>query len=401
MCLSSLPGLARVRHWSCPERLPSLSQDELLLPVRAKDAESLPRTPGLALWEDKVLSLRGSRGNKHRELLLERRLSQEEELEKDEGFELQLLKESEKEDIVITESLQDRLLRAFLGTESQDKSDYGDPQPQDSLELDEWCLGNSSTGRPLVDIIEEPSPQESPWRAPSSSPDNKTPPLEPGAASLSQSDEDLLQPLHDPSEPGGPSPWRQFLVSPSLPPKIKSDPLPLLCGPLSSYSFLTSLTSWLLLFLALWPPFIRRSRTGHGAGNQMLSRTRIRPRRPPWLLLATSCLLLHTTPILAQMDLMDLTGPEEPICADGVFRGNIDINNRDEDSKMSSLARYINCSVVEGSISITSALYSDEDTNYSIPNLTEVVSPGALLLSPKYSTFPLAAQLFSSIDTIP
>ena len=195
MCLSSLPGLARVRHCSCPERRLSLSQEELLVPVWAKDGESLPRAPGLTLWEDKVLSLRGSRGN---------------------------------------------------------------------------CLMSGA-----------------------------------------------------------------------------------------------------------------------------------RPRRPPWLLLATSCLLLHTTPILAQMDLFDLTGPKEPICADGVFRGNIDINNRDDDSKMSSLARYINCSVVEGSISITSVLYSDKDTNYSIPNLTEVVSHGALLLSLKYSTFLLAPQLFSSINTMP
>ena len=41
--------------------------------VRAKDAETLVRTPGLALWEEKVLSLRGNRSNKHRNLLLERR----------------------------------------------------------------------------------------------------------------------------------------------------------------------------------------------------------------------------------------------------------------------------------------------------------------------------------------
>ena len=74
MCLSSLPGLARVRHWSCPERLPSLSTEELLLPARAKDAETMvQRTPGLALWEEKVLSLRGNRSNKHRNLLLGRR----------------------------------------------------------------------------------------------------------------------------------------------------------------------------------------------------------------------------------------------------------------------------------------------------------------------------------------
>jgi len=65
---------------------------------------------------------------------------------------------------------------------------------------------------------------------------------------------------------------------------------------------------------------------------------------------------------------------DEILCTDGVYRGNIDINNRDETTKMSSLKRYENCSVVEGSISITSALYSSGDSmmNYSMPNLTEV-----------------------------
>ena len=44
---------------------------------------------------------------------------------------------------------------------------------------------------------------------------------------------------------------------------------------------------------------------------------------------------------------------------------------------MSILAKYVNCSVVEGSISITSAIYNDQDTNYSMPNLTEVLLPAA------------------------
>jgi hypothetical protein len=65
----------------------------------------------------------------------------------------------------------------------------------------------------------------------------------------------------------------------------------------------------------------------------------------------------------------------EDVCVDGVYRGNIDINNRDEESKMSILAKYVNCSVVEGSISITSAVYSNDDTNYSMPNLIEVSLP--------------------------
>ena len=149
MCLSSLPGLARVRHWSCPERLPSLSTEELLLPVRAKDAETVVRTPGLALWEEKVLSLRGNRSNKHRNLLLGRRekvvdgVVKEEPVRCTESAEV----EDEGETISVGEveveksmSMQERLLRAFLTGEPE----RGNP--------DEKCLPTCDN---LLDMQEE------------------------------------------------------------------------------------------------------------------------------------------------------------------------------------------------------------------------------------------------------
>ena len=65
----------------------------------------------------------------------------------------------------------------------------------------------------------------------------------------------------------------------------------------------------------------------------------------------------------------------DSVCPDGIYRGNINVNNKAEDTKMSSLEKYKNCSVVEGSISITSATYPMEEgavENYSLPNLVEV-----------------------------
>ena len=86
-----------------------------------------------------------------------------------------------------------------------------------------------------------------------------------------------------------------------------------------------------------------------------------------------SVFLISPVTSLSIIDHGDDSG-DEILCTDGVYQGNIDINNQDETRKMSSLKIYENCSVVEGSISITSALYSASDSvlNYSMPNLTEV-----------------------------
>ena len=76
MCLSTLPpGLARMRHWSCPEKLsPPLDQDPLLSIKKSKEAEdcqALEECAGLTLrvlapWEERVLLLRELRRNKRR-----------------------------------------------------------------------------------------------------------------------------------------------------------------------------------------------------------------------------------------------------------------------------------------------------------------------------------------------
>ena len=79
------------------------------------------------------------------------------------------------------------------------------------------------------------------------------------------------------------------------------------------------------------------------------------------------------------LTMLGLTGvttlaTSDSVCPDGIYRGNININNKADNTKMSSLEQYKNCSVVEGSISITSAIYPMEEgaANYSLPNLVEV-----------------------------
>ena len=378
MCLSSLPGLARVRHWSCPERLPSLSTEELQLPPRAKDAESVARTPGLALWEEKVLNLRGLRSNKHRHLLLERRGSLEEKPSPEPPT-----SSDNGDGKVTTISLQERLLQAFLSTDQEagdDSSPSEDlPGPCDrSVNLedeDTWLRFEPQTCSALKDDNDDEalSLQQDPQAMDLL--DVKDPPLwEPGAEESQSSHISLSQPPGSP--PSGLVLLRPDAKPPSLHQKRCSLPqsAPHLVGPTSSYSSIAALASWLLLLPSFLPylPGLRLSRRGVG---RCRTASMIRPWQPPWVLLATTCLLLYTGPTIADTvdDFIEHEQePEGPLCLDGIYRGNIDINNRDEDSKMSILQKYANCSVVEGSISITSALYTDQDTNYSMPKLIEV-----------------------------
>ena len=80
MCLSTLPpGVARMRHWSCPERLSSLSEafspplagDPLLSIKKSKEAEDWQagelKLRVLAPWEERVLLLRELRRSKRRQ----------------------------------------------------------------------------------------------------------------------------------------------------------------------------------------------------------------------------------------------------------------------------------------------------------------------------------------------
>ena len=401
MCLSSLPGLARVRHWSCPERLPSLSTEELLLPVRAKDAETMVRTPGLALWEEKVLSLRGNRSNKHRNLLLGRRekvvdgVVKEEPVRCTESAEV----EDEGETISVGEaeveksmSMQERLLRAFLTGEPergnpdekclptcdnlldiQEEASLSEHSTEVSLELpDDEAL---SSGKEVDLHISATSPK---GQLPPDPGPSEVPCLQPSDQLRDEPESNLTATRPDPKPPSEQDDMASRFSSVQ---RLVFDPPPaLLPGPLSSYSYISVLAPCLLFILSIFsasPQSQRQHRGLHGLHKSVS----VRPRRPPWLLLAASCFLLQTAPVLAnQIETLEMLAaalPEGPICTDGVFRGNIDINNRDEESKMSILAKYVNCSVVEGSISITSALYSDQDTNYSMPNLTEVLLPAA------------------------
>ena len=415
MCLSSLPGLARVRHWSCPERLPSLSTEELLLPVRAKDAETMVRTPGLALWEEKVLSLRGNRSNKHRNLLLGRREKVVDGVVKEEPVRCAERAEEEedggervgKAEVEKSMSMQERLLRAFLTGDQergnpaekclptcdnlldiQEEASLSEHSTEVSLELPEALSSGTEVDLPIPasspkgELTPDPGPSEEPGLQPSDQ--------------LRDEPESNLKPATRPG-PKPPSEQDDMASRFSSVQRLVHDPPPaLLPGPLSSYSYISALAPCLLFILSIFsasPQSHRQPRGLHGLHKS----ASVRPRRPPWLLLAASCFLLQTAPVLANqletLEMLSAALPEGPICTDGVFRGNIDINNRDEESKMSILAKYVNCSVVEGSISITSALYSDQDTNYSMPNLTEVLL--LLLLAPPPKIPHSPGQMFS------
>ena len=405
MCLSSLPGLARVRHWSCPERLPSLSTEELLLPVRAKDAETMVRTPGLALWEEKVLSLRENRSNKHRNLLLGRKEKVVDGVVKEVKEEpircTERVEEEAEEKICAGEeversvSMQERLLRAFL-TEDQERGNPAEkcvPTCDNLLHIQEEASLSDHCTEIYLELADEDdealsSARESNLHISVGSPLQGQLPPDPGPSegpsclqpSDQLRDEPELSLTATRPDPKPPSEQDDMASRFSSDQHLDLCPPPaLLPGHLSSYSYISALAPCLLFILSIFsssPQSQRQQRRLHGLHKSV---SISKPRRPPWLLLAASCFLLQTAPVLAieTLEMLAESPPEGPICTDGVFRGNIDINNRDEESKMSILAKYVNCSVVEGSISITSALYSDQDTNYSMPNLTEVLLPAA------------------------
>ena len=293
-------------------------------------------------------------------------------------------------------SMQERLLKAFL-TGDQEGADPAEkclPTCDNLLDIDEdACLSDHSTEMSLALPDDEAlsSGKEIDLQISSSSPLQGQLPPDPGPSQSlylqppsdqlrDEPESNLTATRPDPKPPSeqedamaGRLSSDQLLVLDNPPPALHS-------GHLSSYSCISALVPCLLFILSIFsassPQSQRQQRRLHGLHK---SASVTRPRRPPWLLLAASCFLLQTAPVLANQfpETLDMllveAQPEGPICTDGVFRGNIDINNRDEESKMSILAKYVNCSVVEGSISITSALYSDQDTNYSMPNLTEVL----------------------------
>jgi len=423
--LSTSPALVRVRHWSCPDRLPSdiLDEEELFL-TQSKEAEdclvfsqsqSKPRV--LASWEEKVLSIRESRRKKPRPHL--------EKIAIDEPSPIKEFEDSIETVRIEPCNTGSSILDIHSGQSGQTHSyNFSDPFKIPPINLTNHSdrLKEVSSRDPLSEKLSIP-PKEKIYG------EKKQLPF---LASLNQNDletssqlgsqlnckntlviqnrqtfhlrssakccEQLLQldgsrVAHDETNPACTPRYIENLkvfCQKNIPGSENTDSFsptpPELPCPTESYIALSdscwSSLLWLLLLLVqvltrlcslnlmpnlrtnpkLW---LHSKPTNPSKGLGILTKVT----KYSWLV---GFALIFLNPVTAFS--ISTFDPDEILCTDGVYRGNIDINNRDEATKMSSLKRYENCSVVEGSISITSALYSADDSvmNYSMPNLTEV-----------------------------
>ena len=440
MCLSTFsPNLSRVRHWSCPDRLPSsfLDGEDLCLPQYREAEDCLgvthgqPKSRVLAAWEEKVLSLRELRKKRNNRPTVKKVVEDQVEL----SFDV----ESENWKMTVEQSAPEPQLKTF---------EFYPNRPEEDVTVDEpFCqpLSYLDADPPgLVDHLHPYFPNVSMMLERRKSTNSTSicllannrhenanslviqNRLTPDLLNFNQcsrnnfsSDENancvVLAPPTETSVSctGETNPSSEPIASTCCG-GIKEafsdkkneclnsfEPVPadristwntniefvdrLL---LSSYQLLTWL---LLLFRPLHhsssPVSAQRSqkfdaRPGHTLGLSTYSSIVFWRRRPhvisklakySWLF---GFALFLVSPVKS-VTVTDHNQDDEILCSsDGIYRGNIDINMKDETTHMSSLKRYENCSVVEGSISINMAIYqgSENDTvmNYSMPNLTEV-----------------------------
>ena len=394
MCLSTFtPAISRMRHWSCPERLGDLAarlpascldveDPEIFLPpARTKEAEDL-RDPGtydrvelrvrvLAAWEERVLSLRQTRRPKPRP-----------EPSSSSSSSVTFVKNEVKEDCVSGD---------VMTTPVRPPGSPSSPPPPDcdSVKLNLRISQNKESAPRVVLVVssENSDPgtdRGTPCRQtrkerenfPSVGPDLTGPrqrvmsenvnchgsgsglTQHTGLRESSESERTLLTQSH-------PS------LKCSYKPRLWLRPTPLLLFYCHLLPMLLSLCSSRITssksqeLHSKKPPDKRgRSRGGH-----------VSP-----CFWVTCILLSLVSPgtcinVDQQFPISESYGQnnDDPVCADGILRGNININNKDEHTGMASLVKYENCSVVEGSISITSAVYEMTGFgNYSMPNLVEV-----------------------------
>jgi len=421
------PSLSRVRHWSCPDRLPSslLDDEDLFLP-QSKEAEdclifsqsqSKPRV--LASWEEKVLNNRELRKKRPR-LHLEKIVIDEPRPVK------------EFEDSIATSRVEPcNTDPSILDIHSEQSGQAHSSHSYDPFNSPPINPTNDSSRLDLVsaDAISETLPlplkeksyiekKQSPFLASSNQNDLDTSSqlanrlsCENTLVILNRHTLDLqnslecseqLLPLENSSvasvktnPPFSPHYIENLeaFCQKTIPGSENVDSFNLtqevLC-PTESYLTLSySYCSYSLLWLFWVLPILTRLCSTNLDRPELKKKPKLgshsRPRKSrkvlgivprvakhSWIL-GFTLLMINPVTAISISDQGDDFG-DEILCADGVYRGNIDINNRDETTKMSSLKRYENCSVVEGSISITSALYSASDSvmNYSMPNLTEV-----------------------------
>ena len=393
MCLSTLtPAMSRMRHWSCPERLPTscldLDDPEDFLPPapRSKEAEDLRdletfgrvdlRLRVLAAWEERVLSLRQARKSKPRP----------------EATNVTIVREEVRRDDKGTSSSHD--LTTLCPPTKPPEACVDPPapaaQPCDEVKLNLRISQNKeSAPRVVLAVSSENSDpgtdRGTPCRQtrkerenfPSVGPDLTGPRQRVMSENVnchgSGSGLTQLAGLRESSES------ERTLLTQS-PPSLKC-----------SYNYKPCLwlrpTPLLLFFCHLLPMLLSlcSSRITSSKSQALHSkkppdkRVRSRVGRVTPCLWVTCILLSLVSPgacinVDQQFPISESYGQnnDDPVCADGILRGNININNKDEHTGMASLVKYENCSVVEGSISITSAVYAMTGFgNYSLPNYVQ------------------------------
>ena len=348
MCLSTLPpGISRMRHWSCPEKLSAssslLDENPLLSIKKSKEAEDCSglRLRVLAPWEERVL--------------LSRELRQ------------RLRKNKARQDLS-PDDVDD--VPTNNGENRAEDSNTSQTSPLSGEEFDTFKNVFYEQMEKLDLKCDDKYPE------PSSTPDTKSRRFREGALSIEETDENFENLQGDGTVRTAELEYFSNFKSPKKKVTVNNANLDSLCFFNSTLCDCYTGCSYVCHYLAvclsalLLPILIKICSVRIFTRNNSLSHRppgRESPRGGGWfLLLLLSLLGVSGVTTLASSD---------SVCPDGIFRGNININNKAEDTKMSSLEKYENCSVVEGSISITSAIYPMEKgavENYSLPNLVEV-----------------------------
>ena len=395
MCLSTFaPAMSRMRHWSCPERLPTScldfdDPDNFLPPApRSKEAEDLTdletfgrvdlRLRVLAAWEERVLRLRQARKSRPRPEAASVTIVREEarSCDNDTPSSSPPCQPSETRDHTPAPAVPpcDEVKLNLRNSQSKESA-----VPRAAA-----VLSVSSENRDPGDLSAQTDrgtrsrqTREEKENFPSAGPDLRGPRQRVMSENVNchGSGPGLTQPsgLRESSE----SERTLLTQSPSLICSFKPRLL------LMSTSLLVFLCHLLPMLLSLCSSRITSSKSQKLHCKKPPDKRTQSCNRQLSSCLWVTCILLSLVspgtcinvdqqfPVRLSESLGQVS--DGPVCADGILRGNININNKDEHTGMASLVKYENCSVVEGSISITSAVYEMTGFgNYSLPNLVEV-----------------------------
>ena len=416
MCLSTLtPAISRMRHWSCPEKLPSscvLDDDDTAENVlKCPEAEDVPdmnldnfarvdlRFRVLAAWEERVLSLREARKSRLRPNCGQAALKT---IQSDNRDNHGVINVDANEEIsscnLPTSNLTDDTSSEKLVTTTMMVPKHSMSRVSNNSETNlkiefSHRFQSSTIAHPPPDLISSLDKSRAlkindrvtketqltakceDWTGIMSENSNCRP------DSLSEARVSVTQDLSESTTPA-PSACRSQShvsnISEACRQSIR----------ICSYNLKYSLSSILLLL-----PFLFKFCSSRIPSSKALG---LHSKKAPdkvrkhvsflWFTLLTLLVVVGPSSCVEDDHFLPLGFPpaddEGPLCTDGILRGSIMINNKDDPGRgmisMNSLWKYENCSVVEGHISITSAVYEMTDTdtdnpgNYSLPNLVEV-----------------------------